>query len=348
MKIRIAGAGPAGSVAALSASMKGHSVEVFEEHGSAGYPQHCSGLVSREGLESLSDMLDYKPFAVNHISTALFDFAGEEFEIRRKSAAAIVINRAEFDSALASEAESEGVRFMYSRTFSPERDSAGVDAIIGADGALSRTALHFGFPKIRTFAFTLKAVAKMRCEEASKVTLFYDNRLFPGFFGWLIPHGENEAEIGAGTTEPACLRGAWEAIVKKTGAPGPGKPAGKIIPLERRARIAGAFGGANVLLAGDAAGQVKSSSGGGVVFGSAGARLAGALAGNPAMYEKIFAEQNSADMAAHAFLRSFFAAQPGISLRMMSRISNFIGLNRLFASRGSMDRPTRVFSGGRD
>ncbi len=341
MKVRIVGAGPSGSVAAISAIRAGHEVEMFEEHEKAGYPQHCSGLVSKEGLESLKDMIDYEPFVLNRISSAVLDFAGERFEIRRKSETACVIDRAAFDHALAQQAEREGATIRYGTRYVHKAGNPEPETIIGADGPLSATAAHFGFQKIRKYAFTLKAHAKVRTEDPGRVFLFYDNSLFPGFFGWLIPYNEYEAEVGMGTTSQMHMKSGFAHILKITGAGEHGPLQGRIIPLEPRAQIAGVFGNTNVLLAGDAAGQVKASSGGGIVFGTAGARLAGALAHSPHEYRQEWERRNSADMLAHRFLQNFFALQPGFVLRLTSLLSKRMGLDYFFSLHGDMDRPTR-------
>lgn len=344
MKVLVIGAGPTGSVAAISALRAGHDVILYEEHARAGYPQHCSGLISKDGLDGLSDIVDYKPYVLNSISHALFDFAGERFKISRKMEAALVIDRAQFDEALAQRAEEEGAKVFYGKRFSLATGKLEARAIIGADGALSHTAHYFKFPRIGKFAFTLKAEAKIRVEDPSCVTLFYDNHAFPGFFGWLIPRGEEIAEIGFGTTNQKALARGWQSLLKKTRVKECTKPQGKLIPLSPRSKTADVFGKINVLLVGDAAGQVKSSSGGGVVFGTTAARLAGLLVHDPAKYEYMWRRELGIDMLMHSLLRSFFAAQPNKGLRLISILSRSIGLNHFFAQYGNMDRPTWIFS----
>lgn len=368
MEIQIIGAGPSGCIAAISAIRSGHNIEVFEEHERAGYPRHCSGLVSKEGLESISDIVDYNKHVINRIDGATFDFAGEKFEINRKKEAAVVINRAEFDAELAGKAEEAGAKIFYKTRYSFNSifnsaclhktqniesianqaiSSTRHKTIIGADGVLSTVAHVFNFPKIKKFAFTLKIRAKLHVEDVRRVFLFYNNETFPGFFGWLIPHNEYEAEIGVGTTErennSKLLRKGLEFLMKKTSATSNGKLIGKLIPIAQREKIAGVFENVNVLLVGDAAGQVKSSSGGGVVFGSAGARLAGSLAHSPKIYEQKWKKENELNVLAHRFLQNFFAFQPNFMLRTMAMVSRWVGLDYLFSHYGNMDRPTKIF-----
>ena len=59
MKVHVVGAGPAGSIASISALRSGHDVVVSEEHLQAGIPENCSGLFSKDGLDSLSGFFDY-------------------------------------------------------------------------------------------------------------------------------------------------------------------------------------------------------------------------------------------------------------------------------------------------
>lgn len=340
MRIKIIGAGPSGSISAVSALHKSHRVEIYEEHKSAGYPQHCSGLISKGGLDTLSDFVDYTPFIINRISGAVFDFAGEKFEIKRKQPTAFVIDRGQFDSVLAQKAEEEGAKIFYEKRVLPETGKA--DAIIGADGVLSTTAHHFSFPKIQKFAFTLKAFAKIKIAEPHKVFLFYDNKNIPGFFGWLIPHNEYAAEIGMGTTHQPSMLSGFQYLVKKTGAKLCENPKGKIIPLEPREKISGVFHNTNILLVGDAAGQVKSSSGGGIVFGASGAQLAGSLVHSPMEYESAWKQKDKNDLHIHVLLRKFLAIQPNLLLRLMAIVSNGLALNHFLSFYGNMDRPTKI------
>ncbi|MEW6528820.1 MAG: NAD(P)/FAD-dependent oxidoreductase [Candidatus Micrarchaeota archaeon] len=366
MKVKIIGAGPCGSIAAISALNAGHEIEVFEEHEKAGYPQHCSGLISKEALGSLSDFVDYKKYIINRINVALFDFGGESFEIRRKEETSFLINRAEFDYALAQKAESDGAKFFYGKKYihngadvgtnmcggGTETQNSEPQAIIGADGAFSSIAHHFKFPKIEKFAFTLKTKIKTDITEKNKVFLFYDNKSFPGFFGWLIPHNEEEAEIGMGTLKPELMNKGFRDLIKKINAKFH-KPkfstnfSGKIIPLALRKKITYVSGKTNVLLVGDAAGQVKSSSGGGIVFGTAGARLAGLFVHAPHQYELVWKRENEKDVIAHMFLQNFFAFQPNCLLRLTAKVSKAFGLNHLLSLYGNMDRPTKILKPNR-
>ncbi|HNT61171.1 MAG TPA: FAD-dependent oxidoreductase, partial [Candidatus Bilamarchaeaceae archaeon] len=116
--VHVVGAGPAGSVAAISALRGGKKAFLSEEHPSPGTPVDCSGLVSREGLESLSDLVDYKKHTINKMRGAILDFAGHTSIVDAKKPVAFVIDRASFDLELAKKAESEGARLITERVSS--------------------------------------------------------------------------------------------------------------------------------------------------------------------------------------------------------------------------------------
>ena len=52
-ELTIVGAGPVGSLAAYSAASKGSNVVVLEQRRRIGHPDHCAGLISKTGLDSL-------------------------------------------------------------------------------------------------------------------------------------------------------------------------------------------------------------------------------------------------------------------------------------------------------
>ena len=55
--VHVVGAGPAGSVCARECAKKGLKVLLSEEHRRIGEPVQCSGLISKNGLDSLG--VDY-------------------------------------------------------------------------------------------------------------------------------------------------------------------------------------------------------------------------------------------------------------------------------------------------
>ncbi|RLI33244.1 hypothetical protein DRO53_05590, partial [Candidatus Bathyarchaeota archaeon] len=117
------------------------------------------------------------------------------------------------------------------------------------------------------------------------VEVLLGNRFFPGFFGWIIPAGQRRVRLGLAVREnlKASPRFFLEKALKehpylsrKAGNLKALRAYGGSIPLHGPAgktwHPRGAF------LVGDAAGQVKSTTGGGVYFSLLAGRLAGEAA----------------------------------------------------------------------
>ena len=338
-KVHVVGGGPAGSIAAISALRSGHSVVLSEEHVEAGLPRNCSGLFSRDGLESLSPFIDYRRHVVNTIKGARINFAGTDFIVRRKAPVAFVCDRAGMDRELASLAGAEGAEIHYGERI---RTSFHSRNIIGADGPLSAIARHFGFPAINRHAATLQAQIRYAAEDPHMIEMHISNSRFPGFFAWVIPQNETCAEFGVGVELPHRPILAWNHLMKLKGIENAQKPRGFVIPLSPRGFTAKRHGRRNVLLAGDAAGQVKSTTGGGVIFGGNCAALAGRHAENPGRYELEWRLRYGADLALHRMIHSFISSRSDAQLSAFCRRIKKLNLDSYLSHHGHMDRPTRM------
>lgn len=338
-KLHVVGGGPAGSIAAMSALRSGHDVVVSEEHPVSGLPENCSGLFSCDGLGSLSSYMDWRKTAIAPMRGAVIHLPGHTFSVRRKEPVGYLCDRSALDQELARRAEDEGARFLYGdRVKGPFRSKH----VIGADGPLSSVALRFGFPKMTKFASTLQARIPHRCEETDMVELFVSNSLFPGFFAWVIPHDERTAEFGVGVEMPGDVLKAWKALLRMKKAGAEVKPRGAVIPLRMRGRTGMKRGGRTILLAGDAAGQVKATTGGGVIFGGNCAALAGRFATDPLRYELEWRTRFGPDLAMHGIIHRFLAGSTDRSLSALGRTFKKLNIDVYLSDHGHMDRPTRM------
>ena len=338
--VHVVGAGPAGSAAAFEAARAGHRVFVSEEHPCAGTPVDCSGLISKKGLDSLSDIAGYRKHVLNPIRGSEIDCAGHTIRVSSKSPAAFVVDRGGFDAALAESAESEGAEIFFN-----ERVNGNFRAenIIGADGPLSQVASHFSFPCIKRYACTMRAFTK-HSEKPDSVKVFLSNRKFPGFFGWLIPHNEEKAEVGVGTVLPNNPREAFSFLLSALGAKSTTKPRAFLIPLKPRRATFRKSGKTKVMLAGDAAGQVKSISGGGVVFGTSCARIAGNCIETPEEYEKRWKAFYGKELSLHHSTHLSYSLLNDWSIRQVGRLLSFLSADRFLSEHGDMDKPTSLLT----
>ncbi|MBS3068525.1 NAD(P)/FAD-dependent oxidoreductase [Candidatus Micrarchaeota archaeon] len=337
--LHVIGAGPTGSVAALAAARKGQKVLMSEEHLRAGEPMHCSGLFSKSGLESLKDFFDYRKLIRNDIYGAIIDFSGEQIEIKTKNPIAYVCDRAALDATVAANAEKEGVKVEYGKRIT---NNYAAQNIIGADGPFSQVATNFAFPKISQYVSTVQAYIKYKSETPKQVEVFLSNEKFPEFFAWIIPHDEELAEFGVGVALPNNVGKAWRTLLRMKGIDYASQVKGAVIPISVRKKTAKRIGKRNVLLVGDAAGQTKATTGGGVIIGSNCARFAGIHCNSPLRYELEWNLRFGLDLFTHRKVHDYLAGKSNVQLQSLGRKIKQMELDRFLSNNGHMDRPTKM------
>jgi len=108
----VVGGGPCGSFTALNLAKLGVNVKVFEEHGEIGVPSHCTGHLSIKGLKLLG--LHPLPSGIveNSFYGAIFHSPkGKEFPVRLSSPVTCVVNRVLFDKHVAEMAKEAGADY---------------------------------------------------------------------------------------------------------------------------------------------------------------------------------------------------------------------------------------------
>nr|MDO8077132.1 NAD(P)/FAD-dependent oxidoreductase [Candidatus Freyarchaeota archaeon] len=291
----VIGCGPAGAIAARSAARKGVKVAIFEEHQTVGLPEHCAGLISISGIERLNIDIP-KKCIVNSVRGATFySPSGASFSVSRRGPQAYVVDRPSLDQHLANEAQKDGVLlFTGARVtalkmgakktlkVSHGRESTfEAECVIDAEGVRGKFVREAGLtPPSGDILPGVQFEVENAEVDPDRVEMFFGNSVAPGFFAWIIPTGENSARVGVGARHHAMKylkkfienhpvaseRLADAALVKKYG--------GSIVlcgPVPKT--FTDSF-----LVVGDAAGQVKPTTGGGVVMGGLCAQIAGDVA----------------------------------------------------------------------
>ena len=103
----VVGGGPGGLYASWCLARKGFSVTVVEEHGTAGQPVHCTGILAPEAFEEFALPDDS---ILNELKTACFHSpSGQKITYVTNGSEAVVVDRHCFDQSLCESAQEEGV-----------------------------------------------------------------------------------------------------------------------------------------------------------------------------------------------------------------------------------------------
>ena len=270
----IAGGSISGLMSAREIAKKGHTVLVLEEGFEIGTPDHCGGLVSKSGLDELGIEPTQKTFDSMINSALIYAPSGKSIEINSKKQKVIVVNRRELDKQVALQAEQSGAEIRVKTGFKEKTkrgikttdgeidckilvDCRGVSALINnkRDGILLSA-------QYEIYANWIKD---------GQVEVYFDNVKYPGFFAWIIPSGNGVGKVGIAGRE-INVSNAMEQFLKNKGNYSTIR---KIFaPIWIKGPIKN-FVSENIVIAGDAAGQSKPTTAGGIYSCGLGGLFAG-------------------------------------------------------------------------
>ncbi len=349
--VAVVGAGTSGLIAARSLSRLGVATTVYDQKRVLGYPVRASGILSINGLKGLG--IGYHSGVTNTLSGARIHAGGQTMSVRSKEPIAHVLDRIKLNDICRQEAEDAGAKVVLER-----KVDAGAltelhkdNIIIGADGPVSVVAKHFGLGGTQKHVLTYKAEYDVPGLD-DMVDLFFDKELAPDFFAWFCPNTKNVLEVGIGINPGhGNAKAAFDRFVK---TPDVAKVldgarmldgAACIIPMQLRKRIVDAE--QEVLLVGDAAGQIKPSTGGGIIFGGHAAMMAADAVKDHIesgasldAYEKRFRKLFMPDIKMHAFVNRLYSKFGTRGFGRMLGIMNALGMDGFLSRYGDMDRPT--------
>lgn len=285
--VAVIGAGPSGSMAAKYSAWAGARTVLLEEHPSVGWPVECAGLLGRKAVAESE--LDAGAHVLQGMKgAAVFSPGGCRLDFKARSSRAFVVDRRFFDRALACEALREGaelrLRSAVRKMIRQEgwrvlalADGSEISAklVISAEGVRARLARRAGIAPPRLILSGAQVEVPFAVEDPEKVEVHLGEA--PGLFAWVIPCGDERARIGLCTSERGCdhLRAFLKNdLMRKRILVSPAAINVGGLPLGPPAStIAEGF-----LVVGDAAGQVKPTSGGGIYPGLVAAKIAGRVA----------------------------------------------------------------------
>jgi len=281
--VLIAGGSVAGLTTARECSSNGNSTIVIEEDHEIGTPEHCGGMVSLSGLQKLGLMLDSNNFQ-NAVPMARIRSKSASFELSAEKQNVIVVDRRGLDKQIAKQAEDAGAQIRTRCTFKSIAKKESKYTIKTSDGEIEckyfvdakglgslKDASQNGILASAQFEVYAKWI------EGKTVEILFDSDKYPGFFMWIIPMGDGRGKIGVagkGINTSVALhefirsKGEKYSIIRKIFAPiWIGGPRSQFV-FDR------------TLVVGDAAGQTKPTTAGGIFSCGMGGVLAGQAISN--------------------------------------------------------------------
>ncbi len=303
VEIAVVGAGPAGSAAAEAAARLGADVLLIERKREIGTPVQCGGFLPEANeLEALlpkakipEALAEVPEELILHRTRVQRIYApsgrSKEFPVLGR-----VLDRRSFDRHLAWRAARAGARVLVDvraellegslRLSGRASGTVEADVVIGADGPGSATARGARLAARQEVGVCLEYEMAGVDIDPDAAEMYFGAGSAPGGYAWIIPLGEDVANVGVGT-RPTYLRGRrlrdlLDSFISEHPIAKDKLRGGSVTAVMRGLVPAGgmppAIQGGNVLLAGDAAGMVMATSGGGIPLAMVGGQAAGEVA----------------------------------------------------------------------
>ncbi len=347
--VLIIGGGPVGSHVAYKLAGMGHGVVVLEQKEKLDEPVCCTGIISQECVSSFA--IDASVILREVNSAKLFSPSGKSIIwLWREKTQACIVDRAAFNMSIARRAQDNGAEYVLNTRVSDIKvgeDRVTVEAlcqgtslnfearaVVIATGFGSRLVDRLGLGKIGHFV--VGAQAEVEPIGVDEIEVYFGQEIAPGFYAWLVPTSPQRALVGLGARhKPGLyLRNLMSSLLAQGKiVSAEVKPDYRVIPLKPLAKTYSD----RLVVVGDAAGQVKPTTGGGIYFGLLCADIAAntlhqALetddlsARGLANYERDWHRKLGRELAINYYARKFYQR---LSDRQIDRIFNTIKSNSI-------------------
>lgn len=282
----VIGGGPSGLYAARLLAEQGLDVVVLEKKSNFGDNAICTGIIGRETFAEFD--LSAGSVTGNIQSVRMVSPSGQAIVYTHPTPFAAIVDRRSFDRDMARKALIAGVDIEMGvvarhleigadkvtilsegQNKNPRRWTARLAVL--ATGNEKRLHEQAGLLPPRKSVFGTQAEVSVAAQV--ETSIYVGKSIAPGGFGWIVPAGPGRAKVGLLTNHdprPAFGR-FFNAISRAVGSAAlPGQLGIKPIVQGMASRTVAD----RALALGEAAGQVKTTTGGGIYYGLLGARLA--------------------------------------------------------------------------
>jgi len=268
----VVGAGPSGNNTALGLAARGYAVTVIDWRQNIG-DKPCTGIVGQECIRRFP----IDPSLVYREAQSARVVAPEDYSVRiqTKRPQASIIDRVGYVASFARQAHAAGAAYrLGQRALQVVPDQQGVTVITAQESCRARAVvLACGFGSALTRQLGLGSVADyvtgiqalVITKNVEDVELYLGQETAPGFFSWVVPTAPDHALVGLLTRRKAqAYLGQFLERLRRDGRlaeiiKGPACWGIPLRSLKKTYRD-------RMLVVGDAAGQVKPTTGGGIYY----------------------------------------------------------------------------------
>lgn len=272
--VAVIGAGPVGSYTAYQLADRGLKTCLIDKKKEIGVGAICAGVIGKEAFERYDLPSDTVLRSIDSVS--FFSPFGQRLEYEQKNHFAYVVDRDLFDRRLLNKAKKRGVEIFldekvrdisgapYFYTIKGSRHTFKAKAIVISTGVEYGLHKKAGLTMPPQFLYgTQLEITVPHCP--SKLEIHIGHDFAPGSFGWLVPYRNGQAKIGLLLAQKG-KRFLKRLIEQRLGiAHGFDEKKMQVKPIAFGAVKKSVNG--NILSVGEAAGQVKTTTGGGIFYG---------------------------------------------------------------------------------
>ena len=305
--IIVVGGGPAGSMAARFAAEQGLLVLMLEKDRDVGYPVRCGEAISKAGVEEfiasddkwIAAKISKFSFNAPDGTEVILDFGEAGYVLERKifdyelartaaNAGADILTRAYVNDLLFEDGKVSGVKYEYQG----EQKELKAKVVIAADGVESRVGRWAGLTThidFRDMESAVQITAANIPVDQNTLYFYFGQEYAPNGYFWIFPKGSNKANIGLGISGLIGKKKSAQSFLNDfmnkfyPSAPVLTTIAGGVpcaITLKK-------ISSPGIMLVGDAARQVNPLSGGGIASGMIGGSIAGKIAAEAVLKNKL-------------------------------------------------------------
>ncbi|MBF4468748.1 MAG: NAD(P)/FAD-dependent oxidoreductase [Methanobrevibacter arboriphilus] len=280
--VAIVGGGPIGSTLAYKIAKEGYKVAILDKKKEIGIPLQCAGIVSKK-LMDVNEIPDN--LILNSVKGAYLHSSNNTLKVEKNHTEAFIIDRIAYDKFLAERAVNNGVKFFnqYKVTYIDSDNGiircqnnmvVSAKIIVGADGSKSFVSSlineKFNYFNASQYLVEINTSSRdnmINTNAVKFVDLFAISKILPGFL-WCIPTSDSSFRVGLFSNnsykdQKEILnsflandeRFKESSIIEKYH--------GKIPIFDKNKKIIKD----RILLIGDAASQLKPTTGGGLIIG---------------------------------------------------------------------------------